>query len=179
MTFHDLAVRPAHLGFAWRGKGRRPLIDPDCHPLVRRLFDEMAAQQVLRREFLRRHGAINHETLRRWFRNIQAPRLADLDDCFSILGYRLRVRRVRWPRPRHPKRWSPIVPTNAHPLVHAAARVANAIRLGVADLSARSGLRYSVISSWLHEGAVPQLATFLRLLDVIGCELAVEEEAAP
>jgi hypothetical protein len=69
----------------------RPVSIPDStHPLVRRLFVEMNAQQVGPIDMADRSG-INKNTFKDW-RTRTEPTIGNLDACLNVLGLELTVR---------------------------------------------------------------------------------------
>lgn len=62
-----------------------------AHPLVRRLFEEMATQRICIRDVADRSG-VNRNTIQDW-RTRTMPRIADLDACFNVLGMQLTARK--------------------------------------------------------------------------------------
>ena len=67
---------------------------PDrAHPLVKRLFTEMARQQIGIIDMAERSG-VNKNTLKDW-RTRTMPRVADLVACFNVLGIRLTTSIIR------------------------------------------------------------------------------------
>jgi len=75
---------------------RRPprlTIPVGAHPLVRRLFDEMNAQQCGVLEMAERSG-VNKNTFKDW-RTRTMPRVADLEACFNVLGFEIVVKEQR------------------------------------------------------------------------------------
>lgn len=60
------------------------------HPLVRRLFVEMNAQQVGVLDLSERSG-VNKNTFKDW-RTRSVPTVDNLDACFNVLGLELAVR---------------------------------------------------------------------------------------
>lgn len=81
------------LGTRWRGKLPIPR---HVHPLVRRLFVEMNAQQTTLTEVAERAG-IRRETISEW-RYRYTPRVADLDAAMHVLGLELCARPKRTDR---------------------------------------------------------------------------------
>jgi len=61
------------------------------NPVVRFLFEEMYNQRIHERDFAERVG-FHRDTLRSWRTRYQ-PRVSDLQDCLSYLGYELAVTR--------------------------------------------------------------------------------------
>jgi hypothetical protein len=57
--------------------------------VVRFLFEEMYEQQIHERDFAERVG-FHRDTIRKW-RVYHQPRVNDLNDCLSYLGYELKV----------------------------------------------------------------------------------------
>jgi len=75
---------------------RRPprlSVPAGAHPLVRRLFDEMAKQQCGVLEMAERSG-VNKNTFKDW-RTRTMPRVADLEACFNVLGLEIVVKEQR------------------------------------------------------------------------------------
>lgn len=67
---------------------------PDrAHPLIKRLFQEMAAQQAGVVEMAGKSG-VNKNTLKDW-RTRGNPRLADLEACFNVLGFDIIVKEIK------------------------------------------------------------------------------------
>ena len=61
---------------------------PDgCHPLVRRLFEEMNKQQIGVLDMADRSG-VNKNTLGGWKKRA-IPNLINIDACYNVLGLRL------------------------------------------------------------------------------------------
>lgn len=60
-----------------------------AHPLVKRLFQEMALQQVGLADLAERAG-IARETISAW-RYRQSPSVTSLEACLGVLGLRLRI----------------------------------------------------------------------------------------
>lgn len=73
-----------------RERYTRVSIPERCHPLVRKLFEEMREQQIGVLDMAARSG-INPNTLKDW-RTRTMPRVADLEACFNVLGLSLVVR---------------------------------------------------------------------------------------
>lgn len=71
----------------------RPLKIPRCHPLVRRLFEEMNAQRIGVLDMSERSG-VNRNTLRDW-RGRTVPTIDNIEACFNVLGLTLTVGRYR------------------------------------------------------------------------------------
>ena len=61
------------------------------NPVVRFLFEEMYNQRIHETDFAERVG-FHRDTLRSWRTRYQ-PRVSDLQDCLSYLGYELVVAR--------------------------------------------------------------------------------------
>ena len=59
------------------------------NPVVRFLFEEMYRQQIHECDLAERVG-FHRDTLRGWRTKYQ-PRVGDLNDCLSYLGYELKV----------------------------------------------------------------------------------------
>lgn len=70
----------------WRGRHRIP---SNCHPVVRRLFEEMIRQRVLAKELGERAG-LSPDTIRNW-RTRAAPSLPAIEAALNALGLRLEV----------------------------------------------------------------------------------------
>lgn len=58
-----------------------------CHPLVRRLFEEMNRQQIGLLDLAERSG-VNKNTLCGWKKR-SVPNLINIDSCYNVLGLRL------------------------------------------------------------------------------------------
>ncbi len=61
-----------------------------AHPLVRRLFAEMNAQQIGLLDMAERSG-VNKNTFKDW-RTRTVPTVDNIDACFNVLGLELAVR---------------------------------------------------------------------------------------
>ena len=69
----------------------RPLSIPEhAHPLVKRLFEEMNAQQIGSLDMAERSG-MNKNTLKDWRTRVN-PTVSNLEACFNVLGLELYVR---------------------------------------------------------------------------------------
>ena len=64
-----------------------------AHPLVRRMFEEMAHQQIGILDMAERSG-VNANTLKDW-RTRTVPNVANLSACLNVLGLELTIRKVR------------------------------------------------------------------------------------
>lgn len=62
------------------------------HPLVRSMFREALRQHCTLSMLAQRTG-INLSTVRGW-RAGKSPKLADIDNCFQVLGFRLTIQEV-------------------------------------------------------------------------------------
>ena len=66
---------------------------PDhAHPLVRRLFEIMAEQQIGVVAMAEKSG-VNKNTLKDW-RCRSVPSVANIDACLNVMGYRLTIEEV-------------------------------------------------------------------------------------
>lgn len=74
-----------------RYRFRKPLtpLARGLHPIVRRLFLEMLKQHLTIWHLAEKTG-INRTTIQGW-RAGKSPKMADVDDCFQVLGMRLTV----------------------------------------------------------------------------------------
>lgn len=64
---------------------------PDhCHPLVRRLFQEMNKHQIGVLDMSERSG-VNKNTLKDW-KTRTVPRIDSIEACYNVLGLKLEVR---------------------------------------------------------------------------------------
>ena len=63
------------------------------NPVVRFLFEEMYRQQIHECDLSVRVG-FHRDTLRKW-RTCNQPRVSDLQDCLSYLGYELSVKQIK------------------------------------------------------------------------------------
>ena len=74
-------------------KAFNPLsIPPKGHPLVKRLFEEMNARRISRREMSDRSG-VCVDTFNSW--RVKAnPLICNLEACFNSIGMELTVREV-------------------------------------------------------------------------------------
>lgn len=75
---------------------RRPTgaFGPGVHPLLRRLWAEMAAQRVSQEDVAERSG-VSSSAMRKWRNATRKPNLPDLEACFNALGYELTIREIR------------------------------------------------------------------------------------
>lgn len=60
------------------------------HPLIRRLWAEIAAQRTSQETVAKRAG-VSSSAMRKWRRGDRKPNLQDLDACFGALGLQLTV----------------------------------------------------------------------------------------
>lgn len=72
-----------------------PPVPVNADPRVKRLFQEIAAQQIPE-ETLGRRAGVKGQTLRTW-RAGQTPNVANLEACFNVLGFTLQVVRIEAP----------------------------------------------------------------------------------
>lgn len=72
---------------------RRPTgtFGPGVHPLIKRLWAEMAKQRVSQEDVAERSG-VSSGAMRKWRNGTRKPNLLDLDACFNVLGYTLTVK---------------------------------------------------------------------------------------
>lgn len=68
-------------------------VPESAHPLVRHLFDEMAAQRCALTDMAERSG-VNKNTLKDW-RTRTVPTVASLEACFNVLGFTLKPTKVK------------------------------------------------------------------------------------
>lgn len=72
---------------------RRLSVPSRTHLLVRRLFEEMNAQQIGQLDMADRSG-VNKNTFKDW-RTRTVPTIDNLEACFNVLGLELTVRKMR------------------------------------------------------------------------------------
>lgn len=75
-----------------RQRYTRVTVPDHAHPLVKRLFELMAYEQIGVLDMSARSG-VNSNTLRDW-RGRTLPNVANLDACLNVLGYRLTVEEI-------------------------------------------------------------------------------------
>jgi len=72
----------------------RPNLPPaHAHPLVKRLFAEMNAQQCSQEMMAARSG-VGRNTFKDW-RTRTDPTLSNLEACFNVLGFELVARKIK------------------------------------------------------------------------------------
>lgn len=87
-----MARRTSSEYIAKRG-GRKVAPPKRSHPMVKRLFEIMAEEDMMLVDLVERSG-VAKSTFKNW-RTRTVPRIDQLEACFNVLGYTLKLQR-KW-----------------------------------------------------------------------------------